>query len=683
MTQNLPDNYDDEASPQSAELFHLIVKNVKDYAIFMTDADGFVVSWNPGVERLLGFTESEIVGQPVNTIFTPEDVAADVPAKEMERAGRTGCAEDKRWHRRKDDSRFWANGMLMPLKNADGGLRGFAKVMRDDTAQKLAEEELEQTNRHFENILESITDAFFTLDHGWRFTYLNKQSESLLQRKREELLGKNIWEEFPEAVETVVYEQYRKALAEQVAVNFEVFYAPLDTWAEVRVYPSPDGLSVYSQNITERNRAEENLNNQKTLLEALTESVLDGILIISAEGKMLHFNQHFLDIWHFPSEIVESKSDEAALDWAANQTTHPAAFLARVSAVYEQPETKVREELTMKDGRVFERFGAPIHSGNLRLGWVWTFRDITIRKRAETNFAFLAEISQELAGLTSVREITEAMTGKIGQYFGVSNCLIAEVNTTANTAIVDYCWRRDDNAVDLTGTYHLPDFISEEFRQSLIADRPVIIKDVATDSRTAENAAKFGLLKVGSFVNTPFVSDDSLKFILGVHRPEPYEWRADEVELLGEVMTRVWTRIERARAEELLRESQERFSKAFNASPLVLTISSLTTGKLIEVNETFVNATGYTREEVLGRTTLEVGLWKKPTEREAEMETVRQAGQIRNAEYNFRTKSGAEIVGLLSAEHIEIGGEAFTLTVIQDITEQKEAEEKIRESEES
>ncbi len=847
--QQRTDNYD-ETSPQSAELFHLIVKNVKDYAIFMTDADGFVVSWNPGVERLLGFTESEIVGQPVSIIFTPEDVVADMPAKEMERAARTGCAEDKRWHRRKDDSRFWANGMLMSLKNADGGLRGFAKVMRDDTEQKLAEENLEQTTRRFENILESITDAFFTLDHDWRFTYLNKQSEFLLQRKREELLGKNIWEEFPEAVETVVYEQYRKALAEQVAVNFEVFYAPLDIWVEIRVYPSPDGLSVYFQIITERKRAEEllvererlailnsdlslalvqsislneilqscaevlvkhldaafariwtlneaenvlelqasagiythldgehsrvptgkfkigriaeerqphltnsvigdaqvsnqewarregmvafagyplivgerlvgvaamfarrtlgldalkaiesaanvialgiernrvegDLKNQKTLLEALTESVLDGILIVSNEGKMLHFNRYFLDIWNFPPEVVRSRSDEAALDWAANQTTNPAAFLARVGAVYEHPETKVREELAMKDGRVFERFGAPIHSGDLRLGWVWTFRDITTRKHAETNFAFLAEISQELTRLTSVREITEAMTGKIGLYFGVSNCVFAEVDTTANTAIIDYCWRRDDNAADLAGNYQLSEFVSEEFRLMLIAGQSIVVNDVATDSSTAENAAKFGLLKIGSFVNTPFVSDGFLKFLLSVSRPEPYEWRADQIELLGEVMTRVWIRIEHIRADNLLRESQERFSKAFNASPLVLTISSLTTGELIEVNETFVNATGYTREEVLGRTTLEIGLWKKPTEREEEMETVRRAGQIRNAEYTFGTKSGAEIVGLLSAEYIEIGGEEFALTVIQDITEQKAAQEKIRESEES
>jgi len=975
MAHQRPDNYD-EVSPPSAELFHLIVENIKDYAIFMTDAEGRVASWNPGVEKVLGYNEREIVGQSIAIIFTPEDAAAGEHVKEMERAANTGCSEDKRWHQRKDGSLFWANGMVMSVKNDDGTLRGFAKVMRDDTTHKMLEESLRESeefnrnilessvdcvkvldldgkllsmntpglrimeiddfgdfqgrhwadfwsgeecekavsavdsarrgeigrfrgfaetakgtgkywdvivspmldrngkpkqilsvsrditgqkrneealaksNRRAEKILESITDAFFTLDHDWRFTYLNKQSESLLRRKRVELLGKNIWDEFPEAVGTRFYDQYHKAVAEQMTIIFEEFYSPFDAWFEVRAFPSPNGISVYFHNINERKRDEqlliererlatlnselslaliqsaslsgilqsctevivkhmdaafariwtlndeenilelrasagiythldgehsripvgkykigliaeerkphltnsvagdsrvsdqewakregmvafagypliigarligvvamfarhplgldalkaiesaaniialgierkrsqESLKNQKTLLEGLTESVLDGILIVSTEGKMLHFNQHFLNIWNFPPEITELRSDEAALLWAANQTANPAAFLARVGSVYEQPNTKVREELPMKDGRVFERFGAPILSGDTRLGWVWTFRDITERKRIETNFAFLAEISQDLAGLTEAREITQVVTDKIGKYLGASNCVFAEVDTAANTAIVNFCWCKDEGAVDLVGNYQLSEFVSDEFRQTLIARKPVIVKDVATDSRTAENLTNFELLKIGSFINTPYVSDGLLRFVLGVYRSEPYEWRADEIELLGELMTRVWTRIERARAEEKLHESEERFSKAFNASPLVLTISSLTTGELIEVNETFVTATGYTREEAVGKTTLELGLWKKPTDREAEMEIVRQAGQLSNAEYTFRTKSGAEIIGLLAAERIEIGGEPFTLSVIQDITERKMVEEKIRESEES
>lgn len=130
----------DRPSHESQELFNLIVENVKDYAIFATDAEGRVVSWNPGVKRLLGYDEAEIVGQPIAVIFTPEDIEGGAHMWEMETAAREGRVEDQRWHVRKDGTRFWANGLVMPLRD-DGGLRGFAKVMRDDTERKRLENE--------------------------------------------------------------------------------------------------------------------------------------------------------------------------------------------------------------------------------------------------------------------------------------------------------------------------------------------------------------------------------------------------------------------------------------------------------------------------------------------------------------------------------------------------------------
>ena len=138
---------------------------------------------------------------------------------------------------------------------------------------------------------------------------------------------------------------------------------------------------------------------------------------------------------------------------------------------------------------------------------------------------------------------------------------------------------------------------------------------------------------------------------------------------------------ERKKAEAILNESKERFAKAFNASPLILTISSLKDGRIIEVNDTFVEVSGYTRQEAIGQTTLELGLWMKTIEREKVLETIERIGQLRNVEYSFRTRSGEEITGLVSAEHIEIGGEPFALTVIQDITLRKQTEQALLERE--
>jgi PAS domain S-box-containing protein len=134
------------------------------------------------------------------------------------------------------------------------------EVARQDLALAREAEERRAAHENTMRILESITDAFFALDTGWRFSYLNDRAEEMLQRPRTDLLGKNVWEEFPAAVDAEFYRQYHRAVAEQTTVTFEDYYPPpLDTWFEVRAYPSSDGLSVYFQNVNERKRAEKEL----------------------------------------------------------------------------------------------------------------------------------------------------------------------------------------------------------------------------------------------------------------------------------------------------------------------------------------------------------------------------------------------------------------------------------------
>jgi len=116
-----------------------------------------------------------------------------------------------------------------------------------------------QRSQDIANILQRITDAFFALDNQWRFIYLNSEAERILNRKKEQLLGKNLWEEFPESVDSTFYREYRKALAEQVIVGFEEYYPPLGVWVAVRAYPSEDGLSVYFRVISEAKHAKEEL----------------------------------------------------------------------------------------------------------------------------------------------------------------------------------------------------------------------------------------------------------------------------------------------------------------------------------------------------------------------------------------------------------------------------------------
>jgi PAS domain S-box-containing protein len=150
-----------------AELFHLMIESVKDYAIFMTDRDGVVVSWNPGVARLIGYEEGEFIGRPVSMIFTPEDVEQGAHQKEMRTAAAAGRAEDERWHVRKDGTRFWASGLIMPLRGESGGVRGYVKVMRDVTERRLAQEQLREVERraveNYAQLLDKVASIAQTL----------------------------------------------------------------------------------------------------------------------------------------------------------------------------------------------------------------------------------------------------------------------------------------------------------------------------------------------------------------------------------------------------------------------------------------------------------------------------------------------------------------------------------------
>ncbi|HEY8537518.1 MAG TPA: PAS domain S-box protein [Steroidobacteraceae bacterium] len=138
----------------------------------------------------------------------------------------------------------------------------------------------------------------------------------------------------------------------------------------------------------------------------------------------------------------------------------------------------------------------------------------------------------------------------------------------------------------------------------------------------------------------------------------------------------------RKQTELALRESEQRFAKAFNASPLVLTLSSISTGKLIEVNDTFCRLTGYSREEAIGRSTVELGLWSNVDDRRAVSEQLRREGRVRDREFRFRSRDGREVICLFSAERIDIHGEPHSLAVLQDITDRANAQRALRVSEE-
>ena len=135
----------DLLSLSEEERFRLLVTSVTDYAIYMLDREGRVATWNPGAERFKGYTADEIIGQHFSRFFTPEDLAAGLPARALQAAAEEGRFEAEGWRLRKDGTRFWVNAVIDSIRSPDGSLLGFAKITRDLTERKQAADELEQT----------------------------------------------------------------------------------------------------------------------------------------------------------------------------------------------------------------------------------------------------------------------------------------------------------------------------------------------------------------------------------------------------------------------------------------------------------------------------------------------------------------------------------------------------------
>src|SRR5437660_11438344 len=145
---------------------------------------------------------------------------------------------------------------------------------------------LTESNTRVTAILESITDGFMHLDIEWRYLYINTRMEEMIGRKREELIGKRIWDMVPELIGTPFEHNYRKAMATQQAVHFEGRHPTFQRWLDIHVYPIKDGLSIYLHDITERKLAEESLRESELRFRQLVDSNMIGIVVCNLDGDI-------------------------------------------------------------------------------------------------------------------------------------------------------------------------------------------------------------------------------------------------------------------------------------------------------------------------------------------------------------------------------------------------------------
>jgi diguanylate cyclase (GGDEF)-like protein/PAS domain S-box-containing protein len=334
MHELLRDAASHPASDETDARFQLLIDSIEDYAIYMLDCAGHVLTWNLGAELNKGYKKQEIVGRNFRMFFVPEDIAGGVPQRELAQAASVGRSTGEGWRLRKNGERFWASFVLTAMLDTQGKLVGFAKVVRDLTDRKRQEDgmfamamALRDERDRMHAAAESSMDALFICEavreaggaiEDFIFTYLNSNVEQLTGTPREALMGRRL-----SGFRLVQDEEGLLAKFRQVVELGEPFVGEIPThrldgksaeasgkWLRIQVVRLRDGVAVTAADITLRKQYEERLQQlaeKDALTGLLNRSVLQGRL--DAALDRAHQDQHYVGIFLLDLDCFKAVND--------------------------------------------------------------------------------------------------------------------------------------------------------------------------------------------------------------------------------------------------------------------------------------------------------------------------------------------------------------------------------------
>ncbi len=339
---------------------------------------------NPVFEKQSGLKDA--VGK------TMRELAPDIEDYWFARYGKVALTgESIRFTERADALERWFDVYAFRL----GGemSRNIAVLFTDVTQRKQAEEKIKQSEIQFRSLANDTPAFMFMGDAEANVEFANRQWLEFVGLDSKEGIGK-AWETITHPDDIApMYAIYTEAVSNLKPYQFKIRQKRKDgiyRWVLWKGIPRKGskgnfaGIMGVGFDIDEQKLAEEKLAYRTALLEAHNEASVDGILLVDAKGKIISFNQRFVEVWNMPQQIVDAKDDEAALSFAMKQLVNPQQFIDKVKYLYEHPTETSLDELEFKNGKIVERNGYPvIGDDGTYYAWSWTFRDITEQKNYE------------------------------------------------------------------------------------------------------------------------------------------------------------------------------------------------------------------------------------------------------------------------------------------------------------
>lgn len=291
-----------------------------------------------------------------------------------------------------------------------GAIDAAVRVRKIEREKQEAAEGLKYSEENYRAIMERLSDAFVAMDRNWVYTYVNKAAGEIMHRKPDELVGKCIWTEFPEGIGLPFHTAYLKAMEDQRYIYLEEYFQPLDVWLENHIYPSPDGLSVFFRDITEKKLAEQQAEFDHNNLTALINNTRDLMWSVDRSFRVITFNQAFGDVIKLMSGIVLEKGADILTAAFNNEQ------LERYKNYYERAfagEMFTEIEYNSLPVEFWSEISFyPIYEKRVVVGTACFSRDITDRKKSEEKLRQLAQEKlenkiQEQKRITRVMLITQ------------------------------------------------------------------------------------------------------------------------------------------------------------------------------------------------------------------------------------------------------------------------------------
>ena len=555
---------------------------------------------------------------------------------------------------------------------------------------KIKIEELSQSNNDFQNLINSSRIGTVFLDRNGCVKLFTPAANEIFNfipadigRALSDITHKLKYENLPADVETVL-DKLQPIEREVKTEKGDIFLMQITPYrtSEDRI----SGTVVAFVNITkskwqEIELAELNrrIEQQAEIFNITLSTINDFAYTFDKDGRFIYSNQPLLDLLEITLEEIIGKN--------FFDLNYPEDLAARLQ---NQIQQVFDDKVTVKDETPFtnpsgangfyEYIFNPVFAadGSVKLV-AGSTRDVSERKRNEVNLAFLADFSQDLIPLLSENEIVQSFGEKINRLNDAAVCAFFEINETKEECVCDYEWRRA-GAHSMLGKYDMREFVTAEFQEIMSAGQAFVVRDIAADSRIQKE--NFDALEIGAFLNIPLIRNGEWRFALGVYHKEPYNWRDDEIALLVESANRIWSKLERIRAQNQLQESEERLRLIMNSVEDYAIIATDTEGNIMGWNPGAEKMFGYAEQEILGKSTAIIFTTedREKGEPEREMRTAAEKGRAEDERWHLR-RDGSRFFVSGVMQPLKDGKIDGFVKIARDLTERHAAEKAVRDKE--